>query len=200
MTTDVAPERSAARTPGAGRAETLRTLGDRLVASDPGLNRLRMAVKALVAVASTLAVEWVFVTVTGQTVLIAVLIGAVVAMMGSMALNDATVAGKAVTAVFIPVAIAVGMLPGTALAADHTAPLVVFVVVMFAAVFVRRFGPRFFIYGFLAWMGYFFSVIMGGGFAAVPELIEAVAIAAAWALLLASPSWPIARQRRCVAH
>ncbi len=55
---------------------------------------------------------------------------------------------------------------------------------MFAAVFVRRFGPRFFIYGFLAWMGYFFSVIMGGGFAAVPELIEAVAIAAAWALLL----------------
>jgi len=101
MTTDVAPERSAARTPGAGRAETLRTLGDRLVASDPGLNRLRMAVKALVAVASTLAVEWVFVAVTGQTVLIAVMIGAVVAMMGSMALNDATVAGKAVTAVFI---------------------------------------------------------------------------------------------------
>ena len=70
-----------------------------------------MAVKALVAVASTLAVEWVFVTVTGQTVLIAVLIGAVVAMMGLMALNDATVAGKAVTAVFIPVAIAVGYCP-----------------------------------------------------------------------------------------
>ncbi|MGH3628660.1 MAG: carboxypeptidase regulatory-like domain-containing protein, partial [Sciscionella sp.] len=169
-----------------GISSVLQGISDRLVASDPGLNRLRMAVKALVAVSSTLLVELAFATVTGQATLTAMLIGAVVAMMGSMALNDPTTRGKAITAAFIPVAIAVGAAPGTAVAPHHTLTLVLFVVVMFAAVFVRRFGARFFIYGFLAWMGYFFSVLLGVGWAGVPELLEAVTIAAAWALLLST--------------
>lgn len=159
---------------------------DRFLASDPGLARLRMATRASVAVASSLAVEWVFATVTGQSALVCMLMGTVVAMMASMALTDPTVRGKAVTAVFIPVAVATGILPGTAAESHRELTLVVFVAVMFAAVFVRRFGLRFFFYGFLAWMGYFFSVFLKAGWALLPTLVGAVVVATAWVFLLST--------------
>ena len=62
---------------------------DRIVASDPGAARLRMAGTASAGMASALAVEFGFATLThagSEGTLIAMLLGAVVAMMGSMAL------------------------------------------------------------------------------------------------------------------
>ncbi|HET8601488.1 MAG TPA: FUSC family protein [Segeticoccus sp.] len=164
--------------------DALRDLKDRFLASDPGLTRLRMATRAAVAVASALAVELGFATLTGQSALAAMLIGTVVAMMGSMALTESTVRGKALTAAFMPVAVACGLVPGTLAEAHHELTLVVFVAVMFVAVLVRRFGIRYFFYGFMAWMGYFFAIFLQGGWAVLPTLVEAVVVSAAWVLLL----------------
>ena len=84
---------------------------DRVVASDPGLARLRMAGSGAVGVASTLGVEYLFATATNagaEGTLIAMLLGAVVAMMGSMALTDTRALVNVRTAVFFPVAVGLG--------------------------------------------------------------------------------------------
>jgi uncharacterized membrane protein YccC len=160
---------------------------DRVVASDPGLTRLRMAISAMVGMSSTLVVEFFYAKAThagAEGIIIAMLLGGVMAMMGSMALSGVEVWKKVRTAVFFPVAIGVGMLPGVAVAGHTDAMLTVFVAVMFVAVYVRRFGPAFFFYGFMLWMGYFFAAFLGAKFSSLPTLLGDVAVATVWALLL----------------
>jgi uncharacterized membrane protein YccC len=165
----------------------LRETWDRLVASDPGLNRLRTAGSGAASMASALGVEYVFATVTdagAQGTVIAMLLGAIVAMMGSMALSGTGVWRKVRTAVFFPVAIGSGMVVGIAVGGRTDLMLGVFVAVMFAAVFVRRFGVPFFFYGFMGWMGYFFASFLHATAPMLPALLEAVVLGTVWVLLL----------------
>ncbi|MGH3435056.1 MAG: carboxypeptidase regulatory-like domain-containing protein [Sciscionella sp.] len=137
--------------------------------------------------ASALGVEYLFATATlagAKGTLIAMLLGAIVAMMGSMALTGTAVWPKVRTAVFFPAAIGVGMLAGVGVAGRTDLMLGVFVAVMFAAVFVRRFGLPFFFYGFMGWMGYFFASFLHATLPMMPSLIAAVAVGTAWVLLL----------------
>lgn len=171
----------------AGLPGWARETADRVVASDPGLNRLRMGASGAIAMASALAVEYGFATLTGastQGTIIAMLLGTIVAMMGSMALNGTEAWPKVRTAVFFPVAIGVGLLGGTATASNTDLMLGVFVVVMFLAVFVRRFGMAFFFYGFMGWLGYFFASFLHAELSMFPSLIAAVGVGTAWILLL----------------
>ncbi|MGA8117026.1 MAG: hypothetical protein WCA46_25600, partial [Actinocatenispora sp.] len=165
----------------------LRETWDRVVGSDPGLNRLRLALASAVAMASTLAVEFLFAQAThagAQGTLVAMLLGTVMAMMGSMALTGVGLWTKVRTAVFFPVAVGLGMLGGVLVAGHTDLMLGMFVAVMFLAVLVRRFGLAFFFYGFMTWMGYFFAAFLGARLAAVPGLLAAVTVATAWVLLL----------------
>jgi hypothetical protein len=161
---------------------------DLVVASDPGLVRLRMALSAAVAMTCVLALEFGYANATHadfEGVLVAMLLGGVLAMMGSMALTGAQAWPKVRTAVFFPVAMGAGLVPG-ALVAGHTdAMLIAFVAVMFVAVWVRRFGPAFFFYGFMFWMGYFFAAFLGASLSALPTLLGDIAIATVCTLILA---------------
>lgn len=160
---------------------------DRVVASDPGLSRLWSAASATFAMASGLAVEFGFALVTGADAmgtLIAMLLGAVVSMMGAMALGSGSAWAKARTAAFFPVAFGVGMVAGALVGDNLDLMLAVFVVVMFAAVYVRRFGVDFFFYGFMGWMGYFFAAFLHTTLAMLPGLMITVIVATVWVLLL----------------
>ena len=160
---------------------------DRVVASDPGLQRLRMALSAAAAMATALGVEYAFGRLTGadaKGLLIAMLLGTVIAMMGSMALTGTRAWPKVGTAVFFPVALGAGMLPGTLVAGHEHWMLVLFVAVMFLAVFIRRFGLAYFFYGFMIWMGYFFAVFLGAKPSQVPALLVPVVVSTVWILLL----------------
>lgn len=160
---------------------------DRVVGSDPGLSRLRMAGSGAIGMSTALGVEFGLAVLTGMSAtntLVSMLLGAVVALMGSMALIGTDAWKKVRTAAFFPVAIAVGMVPGVAVAGSSDLMLGVFVVVMFAAVFIRRFGMPFFFYGFMGWMGFFFASFLHASWTMLPQLILAVVIGAAWVLLL----------------
>jgi uncharacterized membrane protein YccC len=172
---------------GAWMTLALSEVRDRVVASDPGLSRLWSAASATFAMASGLAVEFGFAQVTGADAmgtLIAMLLGAVVAMMGAMALGSGSAWAKTRTAALFPVAFGIGMLAG-ALVDDNTdLMLVVFVAVMFASVYVRRFGVDYFFYGFMGWMGYFFAAFLHTTVAMLPGLLVTVIVATVWVLLL----------------
>jgi uncharacterized membrane protein YccC len=140
-----------------------------------------------VAIAGALAVEYGFARAThagAQDQLIAMLLGAVVAMTGSMALVGTGTWPKVRTAVFFPVALGIGMAAGVAVGDRTDLMLGVFVLVMFAAVLVRRFGPAYFFYGFMTWMGYFFASFLHATPAMLPSMLLKVTIASAWVLLL----------------
>ncbi|MFG1643924.1 FUSC family protein [Amycolatopsis sp. NPDC049252] len=173
--------------------------------SDPGMTRLQSAVSAAVAMTTGLAVEYLFATLTGagpQATLVAVLLGAITAMMGSMALTGGGAWPKVRTAALFPVAMGLGMALGIAVAPHTDLMLGVFVVVMFTAVFVRRFGIPFFFYGFMVWMGYFFAAFLHATLQVLPAMLLAVVIASAWVLVLCltvlrgNPGRTLARTRR----
>lgn len=166
---------------------SMRETWDRVVSSDPGLQRLRMAMSVAVAMTTTVWLEYAFGRLTragAQGVVVAILLGTVMALMGSMALGGTRSWPKARTAVFFPIAIAAGMLPGTVVAGHTDLMLIVLVLIMSLAVFIRRFGMAFFFYGFMIWMGYFFTVFLGAHLSDLPALLGAVVVSTVWNLLL----------------
>ncbi|MEZ0114541.1 putative membrane protein YccC [Catenulispora sp. EB89] len=169
------------------RASAPLELWDRIVASDPGLVRARMAVSGAVAMAAALAVEFGYAEAihdAARGVLVAMLLGGMVAIMGSMALTGTARRPKVCTAVFFPVAFGAGLLPGALVAGHKDLMLCVFVVVMFAAVWVRRFGPAFFFYGFMLFMGYFFAAFLGAKLSTLPTFFADLLVGTGVSLLL----------------
>jgi hypothetical protein len=164
---------------------------DRWAASDPGLNRLTSAARAVVAVGGALGIEYLVATLVGLPAMVPMLVGAVLAMMASFGVADPTRGGKAVTLLILPLFLFAGM--GVALAVEHqrVLSLVVFVLVMFVAVAIRRFGPRYFNGGMVAFMGYFFALFLMLTPAQLPEIALAVAVATVWSMLLSLVLWPV---------
>ncbi|WP_137123013.1 FUSC family protein [Segeticoccus rhizosphaerae] len=179
----------------------LRDARDRLVASDPGGTRLRQAARATVVVASTLVVERVVAWALGAQPLMLMLLGAIVTIPMSTGIRDTRGALVLRTAVLSPVASAVGVSLAVIAGQQHVLGLVLFVIVVFTAVWVRRFGPRWFHYGFLLWQSYFFALFLSPPVSALPSLLVAVVCATVWvALLLATVLHddPEARLRRTI--
>lgn len=160
---------------------------DAVVGSDPGLARLRTALFAALAMSGALAIEFLVCRLThaGQlATVVAMLLGAMVAMMGSNALSGGGARANARTAAFFPVAIGLGIGLGIAVGTHADVMLVVFVAVMFVAVYVRRFGMSFFFYGFMLWMGYFFASFLHATASMLPHLMVAIVLGTVWVLLL----------------
>lgn len=170
---------------GAGRLRTaLRDSRDRLVASDPGLGRLRQGLRAVLAVGTTVVVESLYARALGAPATMAVLVGAIVAMLVSTLVSEPSRTATLGTMAGVPLAAAVGVGLGVVTSTRHVLGLVTFVVVSFVAVWVRRFGVRWFTYGFLAWQGFFFALFLHPPLTALPFLLGAVLVASLWVTLL----------------
>ena len=105
---------------------------DRVVGSDPGLLRLRSALSAAIAISTTLGLEYIYGRATDrgpQGTIIVMLVGALMALFGSMALGDASGARQKIrTGAFFPVALGAGLTVGVCLAGHTDTMLVVFLV------------------------------------------------------------------------
>lgn len=181
-----------------GRAVVRTWLGearDRVVASDPGLNRLSSAGRAVTAVGSTLGVEYLLTMATGAPALVPMLLGAVVSMIASFGAFDPTRTGKAITLVCLPLFLLAGMGVAVIVDGERLRSLLVFVAVMFVAVFIRRFGPRFFIGGMGGFIGYFFALFLRLTPTQLPAVAVAVAVAIAWVMLLTLVLLPVRNDR-----
>ncbi len=151
---------------------------DWLDATDPGQLRLRMAVEISLSIAVVLAAEWLFVRLTGALqvpvpphappaaaaelwmlnhalLVIAMMLGAILAMIGGFGVGMfATARDQLVTILFLPLPmlalLAVGLTVHVRLIS-----LALLAVVLAAGTYCRRFGPRGFMGGMLAFMGAF---------------------------------------------
>ncbi|MEU2929117.1 FUSC family protein [Streptomyces sp. NPDC007251] len=139
------------------------------VAPDPGRARLRFAARAVLGIGLAVAVCYL----AGHS-LVGAVTGGLAALLALFTVTDATVRGQAVTTALLPV---VGV-PVLAAAAElHALPVArdfVFLAVVGAGVYARRWGPRGHSLGVFAFMTFFVAQFVHATPAQLPELYAAV--------------------------
>jgi uncharacterized membrane protein YgaE (UPF0421/DUF939 family) len=146
-----------------------------LIGSDPGLLRLRMAIRTTAALACSLAVLSVLTRAAGQPLTVA-LLGVVITMIAGRSVNEPDPHQQRITMALVPLPAAVSITAATLLAAHQIAADVAFVAVVFVAVHIRRFGARGRALGMVAFMSYFMTLYLRAGLSELPWLIVAVVV------------------------
>ncbi|MQA10291.1 MAG: FUSC family protein [Pseudonocardiaceae bacterium] len=147
------------------------TLQDRLVASDPGLTRLRLAGIAVGNLALTVGTLLAL-----GAPLPTVIVGSMAGVQSTFLVRDATKAGQALTLALIVVIGSATVTVATVASRYPLLPEAVFLVVIFLAVFAQRFGPRGTALGAVVFFLFFFSIFLRFTPAQVPALIGAIAV------------------------
>ncbi|MEV7095460.1 FUSC family protein [Amycolatopsis sp. NPDC051045] len=144
---------------------------DRLAAADPGLVRLRLAGSAVLGIVLAVAA-----LLPAHVPLTVMLVGAIAAMMTAFTVNDPTPGGQAVTLVLAfltgAASITVASL-GSALAPLDS---IVFVLLIFVAVYAQRFGARGTALGSIAFFLFFFPMFLQAHVKQVPQLLMALGV------------------------
>ncbi|MFI1680826.1 FUSC family protein [Streptomyces sp. NPDC020607] len=175
---------------------TAKGIWDRYSASDPGLLRLMAGLRTVGAILLALAV--LAPLGTSVTHLVA---GAMTAMVATFAIQEKEVRGQAVTlALGLPVALAAISL-GALLNSRVVAGDVFFIVLIFGAVYCRRFGDRGTALGLIGFQVYFVSLFVSASTSALPKLYLTLTIAFAcsavvrFAVVPETPERTLARLR-----
>jgi outer membrane lipoprotein SlyB len=157
----------------------------RLLASDPGLNRLRSAVQAVATIAAAMAAEWAFVRLThamqlpadgaaspAQAALVAaqnhgmmiisIMVGSVVGMISAFTGGMyASIRQQFLGYAVMPPLMVAGLAIGLPLSSHRPISLTLLVVILAAGAYCRRFGPLGFVGGQMVFMGNFFGFFLG---------------------------------------
>lgn len=131
---------------------------ERLIVADPGFLRLRSATRGTFIVGACFLVLYRFGEYLHQPITLA-FIGALIGMMGNLAVNDATIDNQKRTVAAVTATALVAVLIGAVLAPWHQLSLAIFIGLVFLAVFLRRYGPRGSAIGLTAFMAYFCTFI-----------------------------------------
>jgi Fusaric acid resistance protein-like len=156
-----------------------------LIGSDPGLLRLRMAVRTTAALACSLVVLSLLTKATGQPLTVA-LLGVVITMIAARSVNEPDPRQQRITMALVPLPGALSITAATLLAAHPITADVVFVAVVFVAVYVRRFGARGRALGMVAFMSYFITLYLRASLSELPWLIVAVVVGTVCTFVISS--------------
>jgi uncharacterized membrane protein YccC len=157
---------------------------DQLAGADPGQTQLRLALQAVLGIGTGVGLAYAFVRLTGALqlppnagpaavvqvgdhalLIVAMLISAMVAMMAGFVVSDTTPRGQILSTLILPIPMLGAMTIGIALGPYRIASLAWLVVLLAAAVYVRRFGPRGVAIGMVmfngGFLGFFLHVQIG---------------------------------------
>ncbi|WP_269853627.1 FUSC family protein [Streptomyces sp. RPT161] len=170
---------------------------DRFVASDPGLIRLMAGLRTVASIVLTLAVLAAF-----QIPVSLLVAGAMAAMVATFAISEPLPRDQAVTLAWgLPTAFA-AMSLGALLNRYVIIGDLFFVALIFAAVYVRRFGDRGTSLGLIGFQVYFVSLFVHARVATLPQLYGTLfaafccAAVARFVLVRATPESTLQRLRR----
>lgn len=157
-------------------------LVDRLVAADPARSRLRLAARALLAIALTMAVLWGIGTAVALPAA-AYGLGLILAFDGTLGVREAGLRRQMGTRALAALTGAAAAVLGGALAPWPLVADLGFLVVIFASVYIRRYGMRWLAVGVMAFVAYFMGDYMRPAPADAGLLLLAAAVALAAAQL-----------------
>ncbi|MGW5747776.1 FUSC family protein [Amycolatopsis sp. NPDC003861] len=144
---------------------------DRLAAADPGLVRLRLAGSAVLGI-----VLAVLALLPAHVPLTVTLVGAIAAMMTAFTVSDPTPGGQAVTLVLAFLTGGASITVAALGSALPPADSIVFVLLIFVAVYAQRFGPRGTALGSIAFFLFFFPMFLQAHVKQVPQLLMALGV------------------------
>lgn len=157
---------------------------DRVAGFDPGLSQLRMAVQAVLGILLAVGGNYLFVRLTGAmqldthgavlppeqaalvhaqhhaVLIIAMLLGAMMAMVSAFVVSDPTPRGQLITTALLPLPILAAMTIGLLLGTHRMSSLVFLVLALMTGTYLRRFGPRGFAAGMLIFNGGFMGFFL----------------------------------------
>lgn len=145
------------------------------VGSDPGRLRLRLAIRTTIALGCSLLVMYALTRASGQPLTVA-LLGAVITMIAARSVNEPDPRQQRITMALLPFPAALSITAAALLAQHPLVTDVVFVFVVFIAVYVRRYGARGRAFGMVAFMAYFFNLFLRAGVRELPWMIGAVVV------------------------
>lgn len=134
-----------------------------------------MATRTTAALGCSLAVLFLLTKTTGQPLTVA-LLGVVITMIASRSVNEPDPRQQRITMALLPLPGALSITAATLLAPHNIAADVVFVAVVFGAVYLRRFGARGRALGMVAFMSYFFTLYLRASPSELPWLIVAIVV------------------------
>ncbi|GAA3949113.1 FUSC family protein [Gordonia caeni] len=153
-----------------------------LVATDPGRLRLINACTVAIAVLISTVIAWLLVTFAhADHALLAM--GAFLALQMGLVVKDPVDRDRVVSTALLAVPIVTGLCVATLLARWHWLEIVVFVGVGGTATWLRRFGPRAWAVGAMAFFAYFFALFLRPSLDQLPEFCL-VAVCAVGSVLL----------------
>ena len=104
------------------------------------------------------------------------LLGALITMVSARSVNEPDPRRQRITMALLPLPTALSITAAALVTPHPVIGDVLFVVVVFVAVYVRRFGPRGTALGMVTFMSYFFSLYLRAKFAELPWLIGATLV------------------------
>lgn len=134
-----------------------------------------MATRTTAALGLSLLALFILTRATGQPLTVA-LLGVVITMVASRSVNEPDPRQQRITMALLPLPAAVSITAAAVLAPHVVASDVVFVIVVFTAAYIRRFGARGRALGMVAFMSYFFTLYLRARLAELPWMIGAVAV------------------------
>ena len=150
---------------------------------DPGLTRFRAALRAVLAAAVTVGTILLVFASDGNLALPPAIFGALIAMQTTLMAKDATIRSRQATTVLCVVPAVGGAALGAVVAHSFGLTTVVLVLVALIGVGIGRFGPRWAALGQLAFMTYYFSLLLHVPLGGFYRFAIAVALGIAWAYL-----------------
>ena len=156
---------------------------NRFLASDPALRRLRNAVRVTAATGLTLLVVLPLLLLWQQPIPVG-MVSAVVAINSCTAVNDDTEAERKLTTLLMPIPAMISLALATSTTSLPLLHVGLFLPVVFVATYIRRFGSRYFAFGMVAFMGYFFAMFVRPQLPQLPALALAVVSGALSAYLM----------------
>ncbi|MGA9491720.1 MAG: FUSC family protein [Mycobacterium sp.] len=134
-----------------------------------------MATRTTGALATALLLLFVLTKATGQPLTVAVL-GALITMVSARSVNEPDPRQQRVTMALLPLPTALAITAAALVSPHPVIANVLFVVVVFAAAYARRFGTRGTTLGMVTFMSYFFSLYLQAKFSELPWLIGATLV------------------------
>ena len=157
----------------------LREAIDRLAGADPGLKQLRNALQSVIGIGAGVGLVYLFVRLTGALqrskasgpvaavaaynhglLVVSMLLAGMVALMAGFTVNDASGRDQVISTLILPVPMVASMSLGLVLGSYRIVSLVFLVVLLAVAVYVRRWGPRGFAAGLVAFNGGFLGFFL----------------------------------------
>jgi uncharacterized membrane protein YccC len=145
------------------------------IGSDPGLLRLRTASRTTGALATALLALFLLTKATGQPLTVA-LLGVLITMVSGRSVNEPDPRRQRITMALLPIPTALAITAATLLSPHPVVADAGFVLVVFIAVYVRRYGPRGTALGMVTFMSYFFTLYLRAKFSELPWLVGATLV------------------------